>query len=234
MSVDLPAPFSPSSACTSPRRSVRSMWSLAVRPPKRLTMPRSSSASSAASDASRVVMPPSLVALRLLGRGDLAGRDLLLDLRDLRGVLLAHLVELADAHAAVLDVEHLVGAALERAVLRRLDGIEDRDVDLLRRARHDLRAEERLIVVDADRLDLLLLGGVDRAEAALAGGGEDDLRALVDLVQRQLLALRLVDEVLRVAAEHLHVGVRGLRARLVARDVVVHGGHLLAADDRHG
>src|SRR5690242_12880238 len=110
MSVDLPAPFSPSSACTSPRRSVRSMWSLAVTPPKRLTMPRSSSASSAASVSWRVVMPPFLVALGLVRWRDLAGGDLLLDLLDLGRVLLADLAELADADAAVLHVEHLVGA----------------------------------------------------------------------------------------------------------------------------
>src|SRR5919112_5153369 len=45
ISVDLPAPFSPSSACTSPGSTVRSMWSLATRSPKRLVMPRSSSLS---------------------------------------------------------------------------------------------------------------------------------------------------------------------------------------------
>ena len=38
--VDLPAPFSPSSACTSPRRRSRSIRSLAVNAPKRLVMPR--------------------------------------------------------------------------------------------------------------------------------------------------------------------------------------------------
>ena len=43
--VDLPAPFSPSRACTSPGSTVRSMWSLATRSPKRLVMPRSSSLS---------------------------------------------------------------------------------------------------------------------------------------------------------------------------------------------
>src|SRR5688500_19994132 len=38
-SVDFPAPFSPTSACTSPRRSVRSTPASAVAPAKRLTIP---------------------------------------------------------------------------------------------------------------------------------------------------------------------------------------------------
>src|SRR6478735_2947448 len=42
MSVDLPAPFSPSSACTSPRRTSRSTLSLATIPGNRFVMPRSS------------------------------------------------------------------------------------------------------------------------------------------------------------------------------------------------
>src|SRR3954451_16801658 len=52
INVDLPAPFSPSRPWISPRRSWRSTASLAVSAPKRLVMPRSSRASSAAPDAS--------------------------------------------------------------------------------------------------------------------------------------------------------------------------------------
>ena len=40
MSVDLPAPFSPSSACTSPRRTSKSTLSLATTPGNVLVMPR--------------------------------------------------------------------------------------------------------------------------------------------------------------------------------------------------
>ena len=43
ISVDLPAPFSPRRQWISPGSTVRSMWSLATRAPKRLVMPRSSS-----------------------------------------------------------------------------------------------------------------------------------------------------------------------------------------------
>src|SRR6185436_12307151 len=42
ISVDLPAPFSPSNACTSPRRRSKSMWSFASTPGNCLVIPRSS------------------------------------------------------------------------------------------------------------------------------------------------------------------------------------------------
>ena len=67
-------------------------------------------------------------------------------------------------------------------------------------------AQVALVGVDADPLHALLLGRVERAEAALAGDGEHDLRALGDLVERELLALVLRDELLRVAEEHLDFG----------------------------
>ena len=51
-----------------------------------------------------------------------------------------------------------------------------------------------------------------------------------DLVERQLLALRLVDEVLRVGVQRRDSRVRRLRAGLVARDVAVDGRDLEAAD----
>ena len=47
--------------------------------------------------------------------------------------------------------------------------------------------------------DRLLLGRVEDAEAAAAGNLEHDVRALRDLVQRQVLARVLGGEVLRVA-----------------------------------
>src|SRR5215212_12004490 len=70
------------------------------------------------------------------------------------------------------------------------------------------------------------------AQAALAGHLEDDLRALADLVERDLLALGLVDEVLRVGVDRLDARVGLLGPRLVARDVVVDGRDLLATDAR--
>ena len=52
-----------------------------------------------------------------------------------------------------------------------------RQVDLLRRAREDERAEERLVVVDADAPLALLLCPLEGAEAAAACCREDDIRA---------------------------------------------------------
>src|SRR6478736_7166315 len=43
-SVDLPAPFSPSSACTSPSATSKSTWSFATTPGNRFVIPRSSTA----------------------------------------------------------------------------------------------------------------------------------------------------------------------------------------------
>src|SRR3712207_2570741 len=138
MSVDLPAPFSPSSACTSPPRRSKSTRSLATRAPKRLVTPLSSSASGVA------------VSLRaLLDRvGDvrqLAGRDPLGEVVDSRLVLAAHGVDLAEAHAAGVHVEDRVAAGLEGPVRDLLGGGEDGFVDLLQRGRHHVIAEIALV-----------------------------------------------------------------------------------------
>ena len=93
-------------------------------------------------------------------------------------------------------------------------------------------SEVGLVGVDADALHALLLGRVERAETAAAGDREDDLRALADVLEAELLALGLVDEVLRVAVQRLDVRVGRLRARLVAGDVGVDRRDLLAADRR--
>src|ERR671933_2485488 len=226
MSVDFPAPFSPSRAWTSPRLRSKSTRSLATIRPKRFVIPRSSSAASMpCRRASR--LRPAADGVR---RVDRAVRQLLLDVLHLRGVLLARRADLADPDAVVGHGVQGVGAALEGALLGRLDLLEDRHVDLLERACEDLRAEVGLVGVDADRLHALLLGGVDRPEPALPGDLEHDLRALRDLVERDLLALRLVDEVLGVAVERLDARVGLLRARLEARDVVVDRRDLLTAD----
>src|SRR3954463_4658027 len=222
MSVDLPAPFSPRSAWTSPACRSKSTPSLAAIRPKRFVMPRSSSARSM-----RLLGPA--LAHRVRGR-DRPVEDLLLDVGDLGRVLLAGGADLADPDAVVLQAVHDVGAALVAVVLDGLDRVEDGHVDLLQRARDDLRAEVALVGVDADGLDALLLGGVDRAEPARAGDLEDDLRALRDLVERDLLALRLVREALGVAVERLDARIGLLRAGLEARDVGVARGDLLAAD----
>src|SRR6266446_2997288 len=246
MSVDLPAPFSPRSACTSPRRRSKSTRSFARTPGKRFVMPRSSrtgvsgSATVGGDSTERRrgrAREPALFAVRrfLLDRGrrlDRAGDDL----RAERGDLLEERgrdvrADLAHAHAAVLQVERQVATAVELAALRTLDGEIDARVDALHGARQDVLAEVGLVDVDADAPDPRLLRSVQRAEAARPRDVELDLRALVDLVLRDRLALRLVDEVLRVALEHRDARVARLRAGLVAREEAVDRRDLDAADD---
>src|SRR5437763_5532338 len=110
-SVDLPAPFSPSSACTSPGRRSKSTRSSATTPGNRFVMPRISRtvAASTAHDSKDLL---------LKRRGDLepARDDLLPDLVHLvdehpwhRGIDLAH------AHAAVRKGELQVLVAFELA-----------------------------------------------------------------------------------------------------------------------
>src|SRR3954447_6544414 len=226
MSVDFPAPFSPSSAWISPRRSSKSIASFATSEPNRLVIPRSSRAR-ASPDIGR-----SFSVLLDFARDvrDVAALDLVRRLGDLGLVLGPGGGDLADAGAVVGQVERGVRPALERAVLGRLDRVEHGDVDLLDGRGQHLRADVGLVGVDADALHRLLLRRVEDAEAALARDLEDDLRTLRDLVERQLLALRLVDEVLRVAVEGLDARVGRLGAGLVARDVVIHRRDLLAAD----
>src|SRR5581483_8999243 len=236
ISVDLPAPFSPRRACTSPSRRSKFTSSFAITPGKRFVIPRSSrrgaSAIARAILSRRGVRPPcggpTLVASfrpLLDGRGDaldLAGLEEL-ELRG-DGVLdrRRHLrAPLAVADAADVRAELLVRAALQRAPLGGLDRVVDGDVDALQRARHHPRTEVALVGVHADSELPLLVCRVEHAEPALARDLELDDGALRDLVERLLLALRLGDEVLRVVVERLDPRVGLLRAVLEAGDVPV-------------
>src|SRR3954452_20541700 len=109
---------------------------------------------------------------------DLAADDVgsdLVHLRDLRG---RHLrADLADADAVLLQAEDPV-AGLEVTVDHALDRKEDRCVDALDGTREDVRAEERLVCVDADPPHALLLRSVERTEPAAARDLEDHARAL--------------------------------------------------------
>src|SRR5579884_2238297 len=133
ISVDLPAPFSPSSACTSPLRRSKSTWSFARTPGKRLVMPRSSrtgvsvgaaatsgdSTERATGACSKAGPGRNCAELPDLGRGlDLARDDLRAELVDLLDVRGRHVrVDLAEADAVVLQVERQVRAARELAAL---------------------------------------------------------------------------------------------------------------------
>src|SRR4051794_34075186 len=147
MRVDFPAPFSPSSAWISPRFSSKSIALFATSEPKRLVIPRSSRAGAA----------PGMVRcaplLHRVGDLDVAVLDVLLGLLDLGLELGSLRRDLADAHAAGLQVEDRVRAALELVGLGVLDRVEHRDVDLLHRAGEDVGAEVALVGVDTDADD---------------------------------------------------------------------------------
>src|SRR6266545_1479174 len=256
ISVDLPAPFSPSSACTSLRRRSKSMWSLASTPGNCFVIPRSSRTVASSTRRLNNRAGPKARSVRRNERArrpalfvetlclvlpdrrrrlDLAGDDLRLQRVDLLqpGLReLGPLAELPEADAAVLQVEDEVAAAdVPLAGLRSLDGEEDADVHPLHGAREDVAAEERLVDVDADTPAAALLRRVERTEAARPRDVEHDLRARLDLVLGDALALRLVEEVLRVAdldycALHALLG-----AGLVTREKRVDRRDLDAADD---
>src|SRR5215213_6434143 len=209
ISVDLPAPFSPRSACTSPARSSKSTSSLATTPGNSFRMPSSSRRAasaicggerSGAGDAARPADRSPCLGDRLRDL-DFPVDDLLLLLVDLvDDRLVGELrADLAPPDAVLLETVGRHAAALEAAVRRLLDRVEHGHVDLLLRLREDVVAQERLVGVDADAPEALLLRRVDRAEAATTRDLEDHVGSLGDLVERDLLALRLVDEVLGVA-----------------------------------
>src|ERR1051325_7490246 len=230
MRVDLPAPFSPRSACTSPRCRSKSTLSSATTPGNRFVMPLISRTgeASTAGDSTAGYRRALLDGGRDL---DLARDDLLLDPVHLVDQRLGHRgVDLAEAHAAVRKGELEVLVALEVAVHRRLDHVEDAEVDLLDAADHDALRVVVLILVDADPPDVVLRRRGQRAEAAAARQLEASLRALRDLLLRHGLAEVRLDEVARVAHEHLDARVEELRAVLVARDPDVHGRNVQAAD----
>src|SRR6188472_980774 len=164
---------------------------------------------------------------------DLAGRELLrpsVQLGDQRSALRRGGAHLAVADAAVLGVVEAVDATLPLLAPGELDRVEHPHVDLLQGAREDLLAEVELVGVDPDAPVLVVLRRLDGAEAAAARDLEDHVGLLADLVQRDLLALRLVDEVLRVVVQGLDARLDLLRAVLVPGDVMVDRRDLLAAD----
>src|SRR5919204_1236129 len=167
---------------------------------------------------------------------DLAADDVAPDLLYLRDVRLRDArIDLAEPDAVLLQPVDGV-ATIERPLLHGLDRLEDGDVDALRRAgQNGLRSYVRLVGVDADRPHALLPRRVDHTEPAAARYLENDARAGRDLVQRHVLALRLIGKgrIVRVAVNGLDPGIRGLRAGLVAGDEAVDRRLLLAADGAH-
>src|ERR687885_473118 len=118
ISVDLPAPFSPSSACTSPRRRSKSMWSLARTPGNCFVIPRSSRTVGA-----------SAIARNRTGAGRRPPRN---DALGSRRLDLVRLDRLVDRHVDLLDGarQHvraevaLVGVDADAPDLVALGGVE--------------------------------------------------------------------------------------------------------------
>src|SRR5262245_26818354 len=150
ISVDLPAPFSPRRACTSPGRRSRSMWSLARTPGNCLVIPRSSRTSgvscmrsdsrwgarTSGGGSEPAPVFTCLGAALLHRRLQLAGQNrrfrLLLRGPDGRGDLAA---DRRETDAPILEREEPVRAALERAIHGGRDRVVDAHVDLLLGAR---------------------------------------------------------------------------------------------------
>src|SRR5436190_2528394 len=232
ISVDLPAPFSPSSACTSPRRTSNETSSLATTPGNSLRIPCISRTRSSATrshptkkrEEGRPGSPPSCRAvLRKHCRNlELVMDDLRLELlhqldprrmllRDLRG-------DLANADPVVLEVEDEVLPALEVALRRGHDGVVDPGVGLLDPAREDSLRDLVLVGVHPDAPLAELRGLLESTVAAKAGDLEDHLCARADLVLRQVRARSLIGEAVRVLDQRLRALDRLLRAELVAGD----------------
>src|SRR5262245_61513817 len=202
ISVDLPAPFSPTIPWMVPGRTASETARLAWTAPNRLSMPRSSITARGsfrrgpqargvpAACARATGRPGSLRGV--VGDLDLAGDDVgarlleaALHLRgDQRAVVLVDRV----AHAAVGDPED-ARARLPRPRLRAHEALVHREVHAL-----DHRGEDRagvdvvLVRVHADRELALVLRGLEHAEAGGARGGVDHVGAAVELAPRQLAA----------------------------------------------
>src|SRR3712207_6720959 len=131
MSVDLPAPFSPRSACTSPRASSKSTRSFARTPGNRLVTLLSSSrgVSAIADERGRAgARPLSPELFQRGGRVDLPADQLLTRLVDGRLDLLGNVVRERREQLGlgeILDPEERVAAALEIPVVRGPDRLED-------------------------------------------------------------------------------------------------------------
>src|SRR6185437_14383529 len=223
ISVVLPAPFSPSRACTWPGATERLIPSLATSGPNLLVMPLSSSSTG---DRLLPYVSGSALADRALGRRrDRAALDARLDGLQLglqRGRDLAlEVVERREHHAAVGERADVV-AALERPGLGAQHRGLHRGLDALGHAADEvlavLRRADAAVGVHPQHVDAAagVVGVLDRlsgAEADVARDREDDVRALLDEGLRGRLALGLVGEVTgegpllgRLApAEHLHV-----------------------------
>src|SRR5919106_3330364 len=169
ISVDLPAPFSPIRAWTSPRRSSSVTSSLATTPGNRLVIPsRTTRGGELLSPAPSSVTPVDL--RRCVGDGDLAVDDLLLELvqllldvrRELVGVRLRVVESVLGQAEDEAPAERVVARLLDRRVHGRIHALQHRREDqwLLFRARREV-----LVRVNADRELVRVDGRVEQTRA---------------------------------------------------------------------
>src|SRR3954451_12556955 len=232
-------------ACTSPRRTRRSMSRLATTPGKRLVMPRSSTAygspewgtslvliaplysipdANGGWERSKPARPASVIEPGRTRSGqhrDLAGLDLVGELLDLCLDVVDESAGGGQDDAVGLQVVDDVRVTNDLAVIEVVDVGVDRVVDPLERRGHDHRLQrgvaDRLVLVgvDADGTAVGGLGRLEDAEAGAAGRRVDDVGALVVHALGDDLALRRVVEPGEVAGGRDVLDVDG--------DVRLHG-----------
>src|SRR4051794_10132064 len=156
--VDLPAPFSPSSACTSPLRRSKSTESLARTPGNRLVIPRSSSTGvSSATGRFNHALPPGPPASGTERAGD----------RDLPPASFRTTERDEVAFGDLLDLRRRLDLAGDDLRAEHVDLLDERG----RHLRVDL-AEADAVVLQVEReilatLELAVLGALDREVDAL-------------------------------------------------------------------
>lgn len=129
----------------------------------------------------------------------------------------------AKADALIRDTE-VVRSGLERILLDSLDGIVHASVDALDDgAELELSPKLGLIAVRSDDVEALalLLGGVEGTDASSASSSVDDIRAIVILRERKLLAHGRILKVIGVGDGDFDIRIDAARAGDIA-DLVAH------------
>src|ERR1700757_793575 len=168
ISVDLPAPFSPTMPVISALPMASDTPRTACTPPNDLSIATSSIAGTPATSGtgSLAGVVAHVVVDDDLARDDvgLGGLDLGLHLR--RDQLLVVLVE-RPVDAAFLQAQHL-HPALPRAALRRLEALIGREIDALHhRGQHRAGMQVVLVGINADRVLAAILGSLQHAGAGV-------------------------------------------------------------------
>src|SRR5579883_97612 len=216
--VDLPAPFSPRMPTISPGQTSRSTASLATVAPKTFVTPLTARSGRPAANSAAGRFSLALTDGREITY--FAGADIVHDLLDLRLVLGGDFaVEFAigrETDAVLVEAQQVV-LGLERAVDDLADGHLEVDVEIDEGCRDDgVRRERCRIEGGGDHQHLLLLGGFERADHAFIAGGGDDIGALLDEADGDLLALGDIGEGPDIGRQHLGLGIDPLGAALEA------------------